>query len=783
MNRNQRNLIIFAIFLVLTLVMTFPLLLNFHNGVRDPGDPLLNSWVLAWNVHKIISLDFRNYFDANIFYPYERTLAYSEHLFTQSLLALPILLASGNPILAHNVVLFLAFVTSAFGMYLFAYDLTKNAMSSIVAGMIYAFSPFMFAHLAQVQVLCAGGIPLTFLFLHRFFNTESYKDLLLFTLFFLLQVLANGYYALFLTLFVGLFIVSYAIAKRKLDCSRFWLKLGVFVTLVIAFAGPFYYQYIRVRHEIGFSRQIGSSASLVNFMATARINRIYGKVTRFAWQSEGELFPGLVALLLALLGLLLGLHVKIRRVHDQRAKLDKFLFMAKMALNALIFFCLVIIAILIFAKGFEFSIGNLPAIRAHHLLNPILTLLFLLVLRVVIAKVFKNKMARFQVQGEKPLLIYTAVLLVSFLLTFGEKGPYIFLYKYVPGFDGLRAVARFHIFVMFSLAILAAYGVRSIWARLRRPMRCLFALLIPVLILAEYFSAPIPLRKMPVRGQIPEVYRWLASHKGKDFAVLELPLPGQRGPIASMECPRMYYSTYHWKKLVNGYSGYFSPLYNEIRRRWPKLPLELMIKDLKGLNVKYVIFHSSPGGKEDQNETLEGLYRLDTDLRFVDRFGDSYVFEFVNPLREPERVLFPAKRQAISLRGSEVDSNVNGDRTLRAVDGSMETRWQAGPQRKGQYFEVDLSAIDTIGGVSLKLGRYHEAYPRNYLLEVSLDKISWTEVAEQKNARLPLTAFLKPKDLSLDIFFPPTAARYIKITNTGENPALRWSICEIGVFK
>jgi len=106
------NLTILALFLVLTLFMTYPLILNMGSGIKDKGDPLLSSWIMAWNVHKITSLDIQNIFNGNIFYPNKKTIAYSEFLLTQSLISLPALLASKNPIFAQNFVILFSFLTS-----------------------------------------------------------------------------------------------------------------------------------------------------------------------------------------------------------------------------------------------------------------------------------------------------------------------------------------------------------------------------------------------------------------------------------------------------------------------------------------------------------------------------------------------------------------------------------------------------------------------------------------------------------------------------------------------
>lgn len=41
------GLLIVLLFAVAASVLTFPLLLHLGSAVRDPGDPLLNTWILA----------------------------------------------------------------------------------------------------------------------------------------------------------------------------------------------------------------------------------------------------------------------------------------------------------------------------------------------------------------------------------------------------------------------------------------------------------------------------------------------------------------------------------------------------------------------------------------------------------------------------------------------------------------------------------------------------------------------------------------------------------------
>jgi len=111
----RTNLIVVFLYIFLTILLTFPLILHMDTYL-DLGDPALNTWILAWDVHSLTT-DPLNLFNTNIFYPFKNTLAFSEHLIADMLVAFPVILITHNPILAYNSILFLSFVLSGLGMF------------------------------------------------------------------------------------------------------------------------------------------------------------------------------------------------------------------------------------------------------------------------------------------------------------------------------------------------------------------------------------------------------------------------------------------------------------------------------------------------------------------------------------------------------------------------------------------------------------------------------------------------------------------------------------------
>src|SRR5271156_5107542 len=61
-----------------------------YTDVPDLGDPLFSMWRLAWVAHQL-PLDPSHLFDANIFHPAARTLAYSDAMLLPAFMAAPAL--------------------------------------------------------------------------------------------------------------------------------------------------------------------------------------------------------------------------------------------------------------------------------------------------------------------------------------------------------------------------------------------------------------------------------------------------------------------------------------------------------------------------------------------------------------------------------------------------------------------------------------------------------------------------------------------------------------------
>ncbi len=165
-------------------------------SVRDAGDPLLNSWILAWDIHAL-STNPSQLYDANIFYPFLLPLTYSEVMLSSAMLISPVYLLSGNPVPVHNVLTLGSFWLAGISMYLLVRELTVAPLPSVIAGCVYAFFPYRIGQLSHVQLLLTGWLPLALLFLHRALKTARLRYFVLFAICFTLEALASYYLAYF----------------------------------------------------------------------------------------------------------------------------------------------------------------------------------------------------------------------------------------------------------------------------------------------------------------------------------------------------------------------------------------------------------------------------------------------------------------------------------------------------------------------------------------------------------------------------------------------------------
>ena len=163
---------------------------------------------------------------------------------------------------------------------------------------------------------------------------------------------------------------------------------------------------------------------------------------------------------------------------------------------------------------------------------------------------------------------FITVLLFSVLMMLGPvlksasfpeiRLPYYYFYKYFPGFKSMRVPSRFVISTMLSLSVLSGLGFNWLQGFVKKiKYKWVFTsipIIFCVLIIFENFNYPIDLEKMDIKGKLPISYELISRSKCQEI-VFD---PTNAGPLSN------YYSTYHFKDVLGGESGYISNFYSEL---------------------------------------------------------------------------------------------------------------------------------------------------------------------------------------------------------------------------
>ena len=287
-------------FSVLTLAFTYPLVLAPGTANRfDSPDALLNAWILDWVLYQL-PRDPLHLFNANIFFPELGSLAYSENLVTAAVLVAPIRLISDNPILLYNIALTLAFVTTALSAFLLARDVTGDDRAAGLAGVLFAFGPYHWAHIPHLQLQLAFGIPLTIYFLRRICQGGGHSVGIALALTIAATLGSSAYYAIYLLTIlpvIALYALSQVKPKDRLTISK---DLGLWFFAAGVFSLPLILPYIdKLR-----SGAVRSLAAAESFSAGwEEYISSFSRVHFFLPKSNEPLFPGFVALALAVIAI------------------------------------------------------------------------------------------------------------------------------------------------------------------------------------------------------------------------------------------------------------------------------------------------------------------------------------------------------------------------------------------------------------------------------------------------------------------------------------------------
>ncbi len=735
-----------SIYAALTIVYAWPLIGQFATHLpADLGDPALNSWILWWNARAVPLTD--AWWNAPMFAPLSGAFALSETLLGAWPIATPVQWLGGGPVAAYNAVFVLSYPAAALAAHALAHRLTGRHDAALLAGLAFGFHPYRAAQLPHLQMLLTCWMPLGLLALHRYLDTRRVSALVLLAIAWLLNGLSNGYLLVFFAVLVGLWIAWFVRSIRDLA--------AIGATAVVASLPflPIVTMYRHVQSDLGMTRSMAEiemfSADLSAIWASS--DRLLAKYFTLAPRVEGELYPGLVVLVLVMIGVWSAWPSGDRRTLP-RVRLGLLVFGLVTALVAFWSWQSGGIRLTLFGADISmtrpfrivttavwaFAIAALLDRRLFHGWQRRSVLLFYVVAGTVLFALALGPIAR--VFGER----------------FFFRAPYWWLME-LPGGNSLRVPARFAMPMMLCLTQAAALA----FARLTpRGASLALTTLLAALLAIDGLPLPMSVVAAPAALQLPG-----ADPRAR---VLELPTLDLYDDTAAL-----LRATAHGHALINGYSGYEPPHYFMLRnllKNFDTAALEAL-QQSGPLVVVLDATRDPEGAWRSRLEQFAGARR-------IREAAGRVVYDL--PARPPAAAGPPGP--ALTIRG--LSATENPETTALMVDDDVSTRWEDPADGPHAAVTVAMDRPVDLARLELRLGQWMTDYPRRLQVEVASGDAPPRIVWRGETSGLALLASLRDwrtMPLAIDLPAGTTGDRLILTLLQGDS-VLSWSIAELRVF-
>jgi hypothetical protein len=206
-----------------------------------------------------------------------------------------------------------------------------------------------------------------------------------------------------------------------------------------------------------------------------------------------------------------------------------------------------------------------------------------------------------------------------------DGGLYLLMHELIPGMSLLRAPARLGIVAVFALAVVSGFAVSAFSHRRRwLPVVLVVAVACELGVKTEAWGWPSwPLNRVPAVS--PAYDRLARLPRG---VLVEFPFPYVTSNFHN-HAPAMFWSTYHWQPLVNGYSDIIPPDFSEIALPINYFPDPASFAIMKERHVRYVLWHVDRYDGPSLDVLTKRLAEYQAYFKPLVRTPDVWLYEIV----------------------------------------------------------------------------------------------------------------------------------------------------------
>ena len=529
----------FVYFVILSIIMTYPLILRMGSAATAPGgDGGYFIWLVGWYQKALFQLKISPFFAPYLNFPQGWDLATTDITPAMVALALPGSLLFG-PTWGYNFSMLLSFVLSGWAMYLWVKHLTGDTWAGLVAGTVFAFLPYRMVHfiVGHLNLVGTQWFPFYFWGLFDLLKQEkfSWKPVLMAGIAAGLIGLTSPYYVYMTVLMTGIFLLGFILFKgyKRLKHAVFWKSLLAFGLLAAVLVGISMLPYIRLSSQNGLETRPVEylnrfSASPTDFVIPSIKQFLWGKAIDAAFSPEmyheSTLYIGAVAFVLAVIA-----WIKRRQLRHPE---------------------LLGIAILTAAVAFVIALG----MQLHWLGKLVVSL-----------------------PGFLQPIFHRTDMPTIYL-------PAYYLYRYVPLFSKMRVMMRFGLFTLIFTSLMAGLGAHLLKKSASTTIKCWVGIGLLLLVFIDFYPGFLKdLRPTHARP----VDTWLAAQPNTG-ALAQFPFDEESSQS------QVYYTLFHQKPFLGGDFNANQPeQYTRIRPVLMNFPSLESVELLRQLGVTYVVVDSA----------------------------------------------------------------------------------------------------------------------------------------------------------------------------------------------
>ena len=655
-------------------VMYYPQITMIAKGFAGDvtGDPALAIWLIEQNVDRFFTWPSPG-FDAGFFFPFGRSLAFSDSYLLPSLVAKLVFGLTGSRELAYNLPLVISWVLCGYFTFLLSLRICGRPPFAFVAGFSFMFLPFFPAHLGHPQLQYAFFLPAVVLAALRFAEGRKAAQAVPIGLMVCLAFMCSAYYAMYVYLLGGLTLLGYGMLRWRTIRLRDvgWLVLAnvPWLLVIMLLAEP----YLQVREA--FQADLTAiaqrySATFSSYLSASGLHLLWGSSTR-SWGEAAQgahFFTGAINLAFGA-----GAIVWLIGASDPGGSLR----MHRLYRGS-IGTAVAAVGALVLAPLWPGVAGNPSAASVSSV--ALWTLLVATAMLLVVRGLRPHRNATLDLTDRGLLCAYLLVVMLFASLGFmGDAREEILLpplyqlmFDHLPGYGGLRAVFRIGVVACLFVILLSSVGMSLAASALfsRAPKRVwVVAAALLIGLVVELKTVPIGVMAKPAR---PPVYGFLESVPG-DEAVVTLPFGTMRsdhGTFLGNQTAYMQWAQSLERPLMNGYSGVIPQLYQTAGATLDTFPSPRSLGMLgRFVGLRYLIYHGTRVSDferepferrvEAAGDQLVLLYRDETDANLfelrptVSIFGSGRPMIYLPPSSGERELTFELMHERADWRGPQ----------------------------------------------------------------------------------------------------------------------------------